>query len=105
LSRTKRIQTYSDLVTQLAERIPPAEAALREGHLAFEAQREEIRRIKDEIASVRATGMLTENLDVESDFQRRAVLIRELTESLRNKLRRAQSLLEVNRTQEALSKP
>ena len=102
---TKRIQTYSDLVTQLAERLPPAEAALREGHLAFEAQREEIRRIKDEIASVRATGMLTENLDVESDFQRRAVLIRELTESLRNKLRRAQSLLEVNRTQETLSKP
>ena len=49
--------------------------------------------------------MLTENLDVESDFQRRAVLIRELTESLRNKLRRAQSLLEVNRTQETLSKP
>jgi hypothetical protein len=101
----RRIKLYSDLVAQLSEKIPLAEAALREGYVVFETQREEIRRIKDEIASVRATGMLSDKLDIESDFQRRADLIRELTESLRNKLRRAQSLLEVNNTQETFSKP
>jgi len=101
----RRIKLYSDLVAQLSEKIPLAEAALREGYVVFETQREEIRRIKDEIASVRATGMLSDKLDIESDFQRRADLIRELTESLRNKLRRAQSLLEVNKTQETFSKP
>ena len=90
----RRIKLYSDLVAQLSEKIPLAEAALREGYVVFETQREEMRRIKDEIASVRATGMLSDKLDIESDFQRRADLIRELTESLRNKLRRAQSLLE-----------
>jgi hypothetical protein len=101
----RRIKLYSDLVAQLAEKIPLAEAALLEGYLVCSTQREEIRRIKDEIASVRATGMLSDKLDIESDFQRRADLIRELTESLRNKLRRAQSLLEVNKTQETFSKP
>ena len=101
----RRIKIYSDLVAQLSEKIPLAEAALREGYVVFETQREEIRRIKDEIASVRATGMLSDKLDIESDFQRRADLIRELTESLRNKLRRAQSLLEVNKTQDTFSKP
>lgn len=100
-----RIQIYTDLVTQLADKIPKAESALREGHLAFETQREEVRRIRDEIASVRATGMLSDTLDLESDFQKRAALIRDLTESLRTKLRRAQALLEVNRTQETFPKP
>lgn len=76
---------YSDLVAQLAEKVPLAETALREGYVVFETQREEIRRIKDEIASVRATGMLSNKLDIESDFQKRADLIRELTESLRTK--------------------
>jgi hypothetical protein len=101
----RRIKIYSELVAQLSEKVPLAEAALREGYVVFETQREEIRRIKDEIASVRATGMLSDKLDIESDFQKRADLIRELTESLRNKLRRAQSLLEVNKTQETFSKP
>jgi hypothetical protein len=49
--------------------------------------------------------MLSDTLDLESDFQKRAALIRDLTESLRTKLRRAQALLEVNRTQETLPKP
>ena len=101
----RRIQIYTDLVTQLSDKIPKAESALREGHLAFETQREEVRRIRDEIASVRATGMLSDTLDIESDFQKRAALIRDLTESLRTKLRRAQALLEVNRTQETFPKP
>ena len=101
----RRIQIYTDLVTQLSDKIPKAESALREGHLAFETQREEVRRIRDEIASVRATGMLSDTLDLESDFQKRAALIRNLTESLRTKLRRAQALLEVNQTQETFLKP
>jgi len=100
----RRIQIYTDLVTQLSDKIPKAESALREGHLAFETQREEVRRIRDEIASVRATGMLSDTLELESGFQKRAALIRDLTESLRTKLRRAQALLEVNRTQETFPK-
>jgi hypothetical protein len=101
----RRIQIYTDLVTQLSDNIPKAESALREGRLAVEAQREEIRRIRDEIASVRAAGMISDTLELESDFQKRAALIRELTEGLRTKLRRAQALLEVNRTQETFPKP
>jgi archaellum component FlaC len=101
----RRIQIYTDLVTQLSDQIPKAESALREGHLAVETQREEVRRIRDEIASVRATGIVSDTLELESDFQKRAALIRELTESLRTKLRRAHALLEVNRTQETFSKP
>ena len=101
----RRIQIYTDLVTQLSDKIPKAESALREGHLAVETQREEIRRIRDEIASVRAAGMLSDTLELESDFQKRAALIRDLTEALRTKLRRAQALLEVNRTQETFPKP
>jgi hypothetical protein len=100
----RRIKIYTDLVAQLGEKVPLAEAALREGYVTLETQREEIRRIKDEIASVSASGMLSDKLTIESDFQKRADLIRELTESLRNKLRRAQSLLEVNNTQETFSK-
>ena len=100
----RRIKIYTDLVAQLGEKVPLAEAALRDGYVTLETQREEIRRIKDEIASVSATGMLSDKLAIESDFQKRADLIRELTESLRNKLRRAQSLLEVNNTQETFSK-
>jgi hypothetical protein len=79
---TRRIQIYTDLVTQLSEKIPRAGSALRQGHLAFETQREKVRRIRDEIASVRATGMLSETLGIESDFQKRAALIRDLPESL-----------------------
>lgn len=102
---SRRIQIYTDLVTQLADKIPVAEAALREGHLAVETQRTEIRRLRDEIASIHATGMLSDTLELESGFQKRAALIRDLTESLRTKLRRAQALLEVNRTQETSPRP
>jgi hypothetical protein len=96
----RRIQIYTTLVAQLGEKIPAAESALREGYSAFEAQRQEIRRIKEEIGGVRSTAMQSETLDLESDFQKRAALIRDLTESLRTKLRRAQALLEVNKTEE-----
>ena len=92
-------------MSQLGEKIPAAESALREGYAAFEAQRQEIRRIKEELAGVRAIGMLSDTLDLESDFQKRAALIRDLTESLRTKLRRAQALLEVHKTEETFQRP
>lgn len=101
----RRIQIYATLVAQLGDKIPAAESALREGYAAFEAQRREICRIKEEIAGVRATGMLSDTLDLESDVQKRALLIRDLTESLRTKLRRAQALLEVNKTEENFQRP
>lgn len=99
----RRIKVYSDLVAEMEKRVPDAERALREAFQAFEGQKNEIRAIQDEVAGLRATGMLSETLSADSKFQKRNESIRALTEALREKLRRAQALLEVNKTEESFS--
>ncbi len=99
----RRIKVYSELVSEMEKRVPEAERALREAFQAFEGQKNEIRAIQDEVAGLRATGMLSERLSLDSKFQQRSDSIRVLTESLRERLRRAQALLEVNKTEESFS--
>lgn len=99
----RRIKVYSELVSEMEKRVPEAERALREAFQTFEGQKNEIRAIQDEVAGLRATGMLSETLSLDSKFQQRSDSIRALTESLREKLRRAQALLEVNKTEESFS--
>lgn len=98
-----RIQRYSDLVIKLSERIGPAEKALKEGFLILEAQQEEIRKIEEEISSTKATSMLSESLEVDSGHQKRSETLRNLNGLLREKLRRVESLIEVNALEEKFS--
>lgn len=98
----RRIKMHTDNMVRLNEKIPMAENTLREFYEIFEQQKREIKWIKDETATHRAMGMLSDDLNVVSEHERRADNIKTLTAKLREKAKRAKSILEVNDFEEKM---
>lgn len=98
----RRNKMYTDQLVRLNEKIPLAENTLKEFYDIFEQQKREIKWIKDETATYRAMGMLSDDLNVVSEHERRADNIKHLTANLREKAKRAKSILEVNDFEERM---
>lgn len=97
----RRNKLYTDQLVRLNNKIPQAENTLREFYEIFEQQKHEIKMIKDETATYKAMGMLSDDLNVVSEHERRADTIKMLTASLKEKSKRAKAILEVNDFEES----
>lgn len=97
----RRNRLYSDQVARLNNKIPQAEATLKEFYEIFEHQKREIKMIKEETATYKAMGMLSDDLNVVSAHERRAETIKMLTANLKEKAKRARTILEVNDFEES----
>lgn len=95
-SDDRRISMYTDQLVRLNEKIPLAENTLKEFFEIFEQQKREIKMIKDDTATYKAMGMLSDDLNVVSQHERRADNIKTLTANLKEKAKRAKAILEVN---------
>lgn len=93
-------ERYISQVKVLNEKIPFAEAALHDYYESFQVQRNYLKSLRDEAASYQTIGMLSENADVQSDYNKRRDLILKMTENMKSKAKRAQTLLEVNSFEE-----
>lgn len=98
----RRINMYTEQLVRLNEKIPMAENTLKDFYEIFERQKQEIKWLKDETATYRAMGMLSDDLNVVSEHERRADNIKTLTANLKKKANRAKSLLEVNDFEEKM---
>jgi hypothetical protein len=92
----RRTKLYTDQVTRLNEKIPMAENTLREFYEIFEQQKQEIKLLKDQTATYKAMGMMSDDLNVVGAHEHRADTIKMLTAKLKERAQRAKSILEVN---------
>lgn len=92
----RRINMYTEQLVRLNAKIPMAENTLREFYEIFEQQKQEIKNIKEETATYKAMGMLSDDLSVVSEHERRADTIKMLTANLKEKAKRAKAILETN---------
>jgi 23S rRNA A2030 N6-methylase RlmJ len=92
----RRIQLYTRNVNLLTTRIPEAEKALMESLATLDREKEELRLLKDEIASLQAMGGYEGNESVISAAEKRREVIRDLTQRLREKAKRAKALLDTD---------
>jgi hypothetical protein len=100
----RRRKLYEGHLKDLNAKAGEAERGLQEFFAIYQHQREEIRLVKDEIASFRTAGALSDTLGVTSTFEKRAEDIRGLMAQLKEKANRARSLLEVNVFEETYTK-
>lgn len=96
----RRIELIELRLKDLNTKIPEAENNLREFYDIFQQQRKELQYLKEEVAVYQAAGSLSEDLGVTSGYEHRADTIKQLTTSLKERAKRAQSLLEVGRFEE-----
>ena len=89
-------ERYRGNITKLAEKEIGAEEALKGFAVEYRDFRDQITVLKEEIASVKAMGGLSDGLATDSPFNERMETVRELEGKLRTKLDRAESLVEVN---------
>jgi predicted RNase H-like nuclease (RuvC/YqgF family) len=101
---SRRITLYTNHVKQLNEKVPQAEVELREFYDIFQLQKNEIRLLKDELASYKAMGNLSDSLGVTSEYEKRGTHIQELQGILKEKVQRAKSLMNVNAMEEGYTK-
>lgn len=92
----RRIQLYSRSVNLLSARIPEAEKALLDSLATLDREKEELRLLKDEIASLQSIGGYEGSESIISAAEKRQELIRELTQRLREKSKRAKALLDTD---------
>lgn len=97
----RRIQIYARSVNLLGVRIPEAEKALLDSVATLNRGKEELRLLKDEIASLQSMGGYAGSESILSAAEKRQELIREITQRLREKSKRAKALLDTD----ALLKP
>jgi hypothetical protein len=92
----RRIQLYTRNVNLLTTRIPEAEKALMESLATLDREKEELRLLKDEIASLQAMGGYEGSESIISAAEKRREVIRDLTQRLREKSKRAKALLDTD---------
>ena len=100
-SNTRLANTIERSLKDLNEKIPEAEKTLKDFFDIYQNQRTELQHLKEEIAIFKSVGMLSDTLSVTSEYEQRADSIKQLTDSLKRKAKRAQSLLEVNKFEES----
>lgn len=96
----RRIALYEIQIKSLNEKIPLAEKSLKEFFDIYQSQKMELKLMKDELVSYKAVGHLSDSLDVTSEYEKRATYIKELENSMKEKVNRAKSLLDVKNFEE-----
>ena len=96
----RRINLIEGRLKDLNAKIPEAEKTLKDFYDIVQNQRQELQYLKEETAIYKSTGMLSNSLSVTSDYERRADNIKQLTNTLKEQAKRAQSLLEVGKFEE-----
>lgn len=100
----RRIKLFDDRLKDFNSKIPEAEKTLQEFFEIYQHQKDEIKLLKDEVSTFRASGMLTDNLSITSEYEKRADTIKTLMNELKEKSNRAKSLLEVGQFEETYTK-
>lgn len=100
----RRIGIYESQLMALNTKIPESEKALIEFYEIYQNQKRELFLLKDEISTYKAMGSLSDSLSVTSSYEKRAAHIKDLTNRLNEKAKRAKSLLEVNDLEETFIK-
>ena len=98
----RRAEMYAKNLKFLTEREPAAEASLREYSALYEQQKEQIHMIKEEIATYKASGSLSDDLSVTSASSQRMETIKDLMGKLREQGDRAKALFEVGELEQTL---
>lgn len=101
---SRRMSLYSAHLKQLNEKVPQAENNLKEFFDIFQLQKNEIRLLKDELASYKAMGNLSDSLGITSEYEKRGAYIQELQRVLKEKVQRARSLMDVASFEETYTK-
>ena len=94
---TKKINMYESQLAVLNEKIPHAENALKEFYQIYQTQKEQVGMVKEELATYKVMGGLTSDMDVYGGCEKRAVIIKDLNNKLKEKLARAKVTLDVNK--------
>jgi hypothetical protein len=96
----KLINVIEPTLRDINAKVPEAEKTLKEFFDIYQNQRVELQHLKEEIAIYKSAGSLSDTLSVTSDYEQRAESIKQLTDSLKKKAKRAQALLEVGKFEE-----
>jgi len=97
---SKKINMYENILKDLNEKIPKAEAALKEFFEIYQTQKDQLTFLKEETATYQSAGTLFNDMNVLGDCEIRAERIKDLTQQLKIKAARAKTILEVNKTEE-----
>lgn len=100
----RRAKLYGEKIVYLDKKIPEAEQALKEFFEIYQTQKNEIKYIKDEIATFKSTAILNDDLKTTSDYEKRAESIKSLVGELKTRAKRAEALLEVGKFEETYTK-
>jgi len=92
----RKILLYESKLKNLSEKIPVAENTLKEFYNIVQRERNEIKYLKDELSVHQALGSLSDSLSLTSEAEKRASNIKQLTLALKEKAKRAESILNVN---------
>lgn len=93
--QTAMAESYREKIDLLAEKEKEAEEELRQFALLYEDQKAEIQMLQEEIEVAKAIGGLGDDLAIDSPLMKRMDSVNDLTEKLRQKLDRAESILDV----------
>jgi len=94
--RQKRMaESYRAKRERLIEKEAGATEELRNFATTYEETKADLQMLKEEVEMAKSIGGLDDGLGVESPLAKRMDTVKELTESLRTKLDRAESLIEV----------
>lgn len=89
------LESYRSKIKLIDQKEKEAEEELRQFALLYEDEKAQIEMIKEEIEAAKAIGGLGDDLAIDNTLKKRMDTVSDLTEKLRQKLDRAESLLDV----------
>jgi hypothetical protein len=94
--RQKRMaESYRQKKTLLEQKEGPAIEELKNFAVVYEEAKADIQMLKEELEMAKSMGGLSDGLGVENPLSKRMATVKELTEKMRQKLDRAEALLDV----------
>jgi hypothetical protein len=94
--RQKRMaESYRQKKTLLEQKEGPAIEELKNFAVVYEEAKADIQMLKEELEMAKSMGGLSDSLGVENPLSKRMDTVKELTEKMRQKLDRAEALLDV----------
>lgn len=89
-------ERYAAQVEKMKQREVAIEARFKAFKEEYEEKKTTIAILKDEVASLKSLGDLSDDLNIESESEERLERARELTESLQQDVERASAIIDVN---------
>lgn len=96
----RKIHLYENQIKILNQKIPEAEGFLKDFYAIYQNQKQELYLLKEDTAIHQTMGSAVSPVAVYNEAEHRAEKIKELTDRLRERSKRAQSLVEVNQLEE-----